>query len=123
MSGRREVMSGTGRLSFSAAGLSVSAGSCHRSLVAFCAVNGSRGLGPGAGPLVVDENSRVLVMEYEAWFGPNAVTFQGSAAMPLVQSKGMKNVGGGYDSADPAIIKQHLAWLEYMGADAAPPVI
>jgi hypothetical protein len=82
VSGRREVMSGTGRLSFSAAGLSVSAGSCHRSLVAFCAVNGSRGLGPGAGPLVVDENSRVLVMEYEAWFGPNAVTFQGSAAMP-----------------------------------------
>ena len=58
-------------------------------------------------------------MEYEAWFGPNAVTFQGSAAMPFLQSADMKKVGGGYDSADPAIIQQHLAWLEYMGADAA----
>src|SRR5579863_7794738 len=71
------------------------------------------------GPLVVDRNSHVVVMEYENWFGPNAVTFQGTAAMPLLQSADMKNVGGGYDSADPAIIKQHLAWLEYMGADAA----
>jgi hypothetical protein len=53
-------------------------------------------------------------------FGPNAVTFQGSAAMTLLQSKGMKIVGGGYDCADPAIIEQHLAWLEYMGADAGP---
>jgi hypothetical protein len=72
-----------------------------------------------AGPLVVDENSHVVVMEYEAWFGPNAATFQGSAAMPLLQSADMKKVGGGYDSADPAIIQQHVAWLEYMGADAA----
>ena len=71
------------------------------------------------GPLVIDENSHVVVMEYEAWFGPNAVTFQGSAAMPLLQSKDMKKVGGGYDSADPAVIQQHLAWFEYMGADAA----
>ena len=71
------------------------------------------------GPLVVDENSHIVVMEYEAWFGPNAATFQGSAAMPLLQSKDMKKVGGGYDSADPAVIQQHLAWLEYMGADAA----
>jgi hypothetical protein len=59
------------------------------------------------------------VMEYEAWFGPNAANFQGSAAMPFLQSKDMKKVGGGYDSADPAVIRQHLAWLEYMGADAA----
>jgi hypothetical protein len=72
-----------------------------------------------AGPLVVDENSHVVVMEYEAWFGPKAVTFQGSVAMPLLQSADMRKVGGGYDSADPAIIQQHLAWLEYMGADAA----
>src|SRR5579862_3002612 len=49
------------------------------------------------GHLVVDENSHVVVMEYEAWFGPNAVTFQGSAAMPLLQSADMKKVGGGYD--------------------------
>ena len=72
-----------------------------------------------SGPLVVDRNSRVVVMEYEAWFGPKAVTFQGSSAMPLLQSADMQAVGGGYDSADPAVIKQHVAWLEYMGMDAA----
>jgi hypothetical protein len=71
------------------------------------------------GPLVVDSNSRVVVMEYEAWFGPKAVTFQGFSAMPLLQSADMQPVGGGYDSADPAVIKQHVAWLEYMGVDAA----
>jgi hypothetical protein len=72
-----------------------------------------------ASPLVVDSGSRVAVMEYEAWFGPNAVTFQGSSAMPLLQSADMRAVGGGYDSADPAVIKQHVAWFEYMGVDAA----
>src|SRR3984957_17188495 len=70
-------------------------------------------------PLVVDDHSHVVVMEYEAWWGPKAVTFQGTAAMPLLQSADMQAVGGGYDSADPAIIKQHIAWLEYMGVDAA----
>jgi hypothetical protein len=71
------------------------------------------------GPLVVDENSHVVVMEYEAWFGPTAVTFQGTAAMPRLQSKDMKPVGGGYDSADPAVIQQHVAWMEHLGIDAA----
>jgi hypothetical protein len=71
------------------------------------------------GPLVVSKNSRVVVMEYEAWFGPNAVTFQGSSAMPRLHSKDMKPVGGGYDSADPAVIKQHVAWMEHLGVDAA----
>jgi hypothetical protein len=80
---------------------------------------GASPLGRGVGPLVVDKKSRVVVMEYEAWFGPKAATFQGSAAMPLLQSKDMKPVGGGYDSADPAVIKQHVAWMEYMGVDAA----
>jgi hypothetical protein len=70
-------------------------------------------------PLVVDQNSHVVVMEYEAWFGPHAVTFQGTAAKPRLQSANMQSVGGGYDSADPAIIHQHVAWLEYMGLDAA----
>jgi hypothetical protein len=74
---------------------------------------------PAPGPLVVDSNSQVVVMEYEAWFGPNAVTFQGSAAMPLLQSADMKAVGGGYDSADPAVIRQHVAWFEDLGVDAA----
>ncbi len=71
------------------------------------------------GPLVVDNDSRVVVLEYEAWFGPNAVTFQGTAAQPLLQSDDMQAVGGGYDSADPAIIKQHVEWMEFMGFDAA----
>ena len=70
-------------------------------------------------PLVVDSNSHVVVMEYEAWWGPHAVTFQGLSAMPLLQSPDMQALGGGYDSADPAVIKQHVAWLEYMGIDAA----
>src|ERR1019366_4338508 len=70
-------------------------------------------------PLVVDSNSHVVVMEYEAWFGPKAVTFQGSSAMPLLQSPDMQALGGGYDSADQTVIKQHVAWLEYMGIDAA----
>jgi hypothetical protein len=70
-------------------------------------------------PLVVDENSHLVVMEYEAWFGPNAVTFQGTAAMPLLQSADMVPVGGGYDSSDPVVIARHVAWLEEMGLDAA----
>ena len=70
-------------------------------------------------PLVVREDSHVVVMEYEAWFGPNAVTFQNSAAIPRLQSEDMQSVGGGYDSADPAVIKQHTAWMEHMGIDAA----
>ena len=72
-----------------------------------------------AHPLFVDSSSRIVVMEYEAWWGPHAVTFQGLSAMPLLQSADMQALGGGYDSADPAIIQQHVAWLEYMGVDAA----
>ena len=71
------------------------------------------------GPLIVDNNSHIVVMEYEAWFGPNAVTFQTTAAMPVLQSADMQSVGGGYDSADPAVIKQHVAWMESLGVDAA----
>jgi len=71
------------------------------------------------GPLIVDANSHLVVMEYEAWFGPNAVTFQGTAAKPLLQSADMQGLGGGYDSADPHVIRQHVAWMEYMGIDAA----
>jgi hypothetical protein len=70
-------------------------------------------------PLVVDETSHLVVMEYENWFGPNAVTFQGTAAMPFLQSPDMQAVGGGYDSADPHVIETHLKWFEYMGVDAA----
>jgi hypothetical protein len=70
-------------------------------------------------PLVVDGNSHVVVMEYEGWFGPKAVTFQGTAAKPFLQSRDMQEVGGGYDSSDPAVIAKHVAWLETMGMDAA----
>ena len=72
-----------------------------------------------AGPLILDNNSHIVVMEYEAWFGPNAVTFQGTAAKPILQSADMQSLGGGYDSADPRVIRQHVAWMEYMGMDAA----
>jgi hypothetical protein len=61
----------------------------------------------------------LVVLEYEAWFGPHAVTFQEAEAMPILQSKDMQSVGGGYDSTDPHIIAQHLKWMEYMGVDAA----
>jgi hypothetical protein len=71
------------------------------------------------GPLIVGGDSHVVVMEYEAWFGPDAVTFQGTAAKPLLQSPDMQAVGGGYDSADPAVIRRHVAWMEHMGIDAA----
>ena len=57
-------------------------------------------------------------MEYEAWFHQKAVTFQGFPAMPFLQSADMQAVGGGYDSADPAVIKKHVAWLESLGVDA-----
>jgi hypothetical protein len=70
-------------------------------------------------PLVVDGDSRVVVLEYEAWFGPSAVTFQGTAAQPELQSADMQAFGGGYDSADPAVIKQHVEWMEFLEVDAA----
>jgi len=71
------------------------------------------------GPLIVDHESRVSVMEYEAWFGPNAVTFPANGVRPLLGSADMVPVGGGYDSADPAVIRQHVAWMERMDIDAA----
>jgi len=70
-------------------------------------------------PLVVDQGSHLVVMEYENWFGPQAVTFQSAAAMPLLQSADMQDVGGGYDSADPVVVRRHLTWFEYLGIDAA----
>ncbi len=70
-------------------------------------------------PLVVDASSHLVVMQYEAWFGPNAVTFQNAEAMPSLQSEDMRSVGGGYDSTDPHVIRQHIDWLSYMGVDAA----
>jgi hypothetical protein len=82
-------------------------------------VSASASNASAGGPLVVDQNSHIVVIEYEAWFGPNAVTFQGTPAKPKLQSADMQAVGGGYDSADPAVIKQHVAWMQSMGLDAA----
>jgi hypothetical protein len=70
-------------------------------------------------PLAVDARSHVIVLEYEAWFGPNAVTFQQAEAQPVLQSPDMRPFGGGYDSTDPHVITQHVAWMDAMGVDAA----
>jgi hypothetical protein len=45
-------------------------------------------------------------------------TRQNAEALPLLHSADMSAVGGGYDSRDPEVIKQHVAWIEGMGADA-----
>lgn len=69
--------------------------------------------------LNVLSDNHLVVMEYEAWFGPKAVQFEGSAAVPTLSSASMKAVGRvGYDSADPAVIKQHVAWMRQIGVDA-----
>jgi hypothetical protein len=91
---------------------------CVQLLICSASLSASSTAVPDA-PLMVDQGSHIVVMEYEAWFGPNAVTFQGAAAMPVLQSADMQSIGGGYDSADPAVIKQHVAWLESMDVDAA----
>ncbi len=70
--------------------------------------------------LNVNENSRLIVMEYEGWFGPGAQHVS-SLYNPLLSSSSMTNSNGqntGYDSTDPAIIRQHIYWLEEMGVDA-----
>jgi hypothetical protein len=78
----------------------------------------SAGASPGE-PLSIDAGSHVVVMEYEGWFGPNAQSFQPEVTTCL-QSADMQAsaVGGGYDSADPIVVAQHVAWLELMGIDA-----
>ena len=72
-----------------------------------------------AGPLVVGPRDHVVVLEYEAWFGPKAENFADAEAMPILQSPDMRRFGGGYDSADPRVIAQHVEWMESMGIDAA----
>jgi hypothetical protein len=72
---------------------------------------------PAAKP--IPPSSSLVVLEYEAWFAPQAATFQTAEAMPILQSKVMQPIGGGYDSTDPHVIAQHLKWMEYMGVDAA----
>jgi hypothetical protein len=70
-------------------------------------------------PLIVGPDSHLVLMEYEAWFGPKCANFAWSAAQPILQSASMQAAGlAGYDSSDPAVIAQHVAWFEQMGIDA-----
>jgi hypothetical protein len=71
-------------------------------------------------PLVADWSSHVIVMEYEAWFGPHAVTFppKNLSPRPLLSSADMIPAGGGYDSEDPNVIRTHVRLLTAMGVDA-----
>jgi hypothetical protein len=75
-------------------------------------------------PLVVTPGDHAVITEYEAWFGPRAVTFYGeNEANPILQSPDMVGVSGcpkqcGYDSEDPHVIATHVSWLEYLGVDA-----
>jgi hypothetical protein len=75
-------------------------------------------------PLTVDQNSSgVIVMEYEAWFTllHSLSSFQHYYA-PTLSSAGMIASGqAGYDSQDPLVIKQHIAWLEALGVNAVLP--
>ena len=66
-------------------------------------------------PLVVDESSHIIVMQYEPWFGPKSVNFLKVAATPLLFSSSMRR---GYDSADRAVLRQHIQWIEALGVDA-----
>lgn len=74
-------------------------------------------------PLVVGPADHAVVMEYEAWFGPHAISFHGAAeANPVLQSADMDVAGCsthcGYDSEDAHVIRQHVTWLRQMGIDA-----
>jgi hypothetical protein len=100
-------------------GLQIGAGTALLLLAGSFSLASAQQQADAAHPLIVDERSRVAVMEYEAWFGPQGVTWQFAAARPWLQSADMAALGGGYDSADPAVIRRHVEWLEWMGMDAA----
>jgi len=70
-------------------------------------------------PLVVGSTSRIVVMEYEAWFGPRTGVYPQAGLTTCLQSTDMQAGGGGYDSSTSPVIAQHVAWLEQMGVDAA----
>ncbi|HEY1428627.1 MAG TPA: hypothetical protein VGF18_03575, partial [Candidatus Tumulicola sp.] len=86
--------------------LSIATAACSNTLVT-----------PAPKPLPAAQS--LVILEYEAWFGPHAANFQSAEAMPVLQSKDMQAIGGGYDSTDPHVIAQHLKWMRYMGVDAA----
>lgn len=72
-------------------------------------------------PLVINTNSKIVVMEFEPWFGPDAIRFGvywQPFYKPLKISSNMVAQGGGYDSGDPTIIKQQASEIQGVGADA-----
>jgi hypothetical protein len=70
-------------------------------------------------PMIMNSDSRVVMMEYTPWFGPDISRFEDGDAIPVLNSNSMKKVGRvGYDSADPIVIAQHVKWMEEMGVDA-----
>jgi hypothetical protein len=74
--------------------------------------------GVPAAPLVIGATSRIVVMEYEAWFGPRTGVYPQPGLTTCLQSADMQAGGGGYDSSAAPVIAQHVAWLEQMGFDA-----
>jgi hypothetical protein len=56
-------------------------------------------------------------MEYSAYYGPKAWNTSGCEVYPTLTSSDMPP-GEGYDSADRAVIAQHVEWLEELGIDA-----
>jgi hypothetical protein len=82
-----------------------------------------RGRAPSGGgiagaPLNVTDASHIVVMEYEAWFGRHTGVAPQSNVTTCLQSSDMRQLGGGYDSTDPAVIAQHIKWLDQTGIDA-----
>ncbi|HEX4420053.1 MAG TPA: hypothetical protein VH165_19195 [Kofleriaceae bacterium] len=75
--------------------------------------------GTPATPLTVSSTSRIVVMEYEASYGPAAFHVDDAVVRPSLTSTSMSRLGlAGYDSADPGVLEQHIAWLEQLGVDA-----
>jgi hypothetical protein len=88
-----------------------------------CAGQPPTGTAPSAGgvaaaPLIVTDVSHIVVLEYEAWFGPDTGMHPQASVTTCLQTQNMRALGGGYDSAAPGVISQHVAWLEQMGVDA-----
>lgn len=74
-------------------------------------------------PLVVGTNDNIVVMQFEAWFGPQAVSFEidpsNVQGVPtVIPWYNSNNMSIGYDSADPNIIEQQIELIEAAGVNA-----
>ena len=70
------------------------------------------------GPIVVNGDMHLIVMEYEAFYGPGAVFPPAEIGSPTLTTPNMGAVGRlGYDSTDPGVIAQHVAWMNQMQVD------